>query len=488
MISARVTKDDLELISNLIFESYIEKEFEFQKTYITFRTLKLEERESIARRYKHASSHHNLDMILDVLSYSIIYVNGIGVPVENLRFSLSRLDSRVVFIFYKFYQELDESISRASRYIDYYLETKRSRTNWYVFKTCARLIDFFSLRKMNQFQFYWVVVNYHKDTLEEEKREWGRFEYMTNSVCAFVNPKAYQKSKNKMGIVEQLEQHEDKEKQVVAEQLERGEDEEQPEVTQEDDNVFSSMEKLHNETQEEYEARVNILIQKHLSGELVDDHDKMVREDEFLFFRKFLLEKKKKVLVERELYKRRGMRFESTILDNEASRRALEEDKKKGFFHDDISYLDVVCLKDFAAIPTKEKQRVFDDIMKEQINVEEEVDRFLKGLSGQVKRDVLEDLELGEGSSRVEVLDDDRVTSSDSRDVEEGMVKNAAEKAASMDISVDSVDLMKQQQEKTKKIESFLERRKRLLRGVIGKQNLAPKIQDENVDTITFEE
>jgi hypothetical protein len=475
-----VTKRDLEVLSDLVFDSYVTIESEVLGHEFVFRSLKTSEREEISRKYKRLSNKYNIKLVLDILSISLLYVDGFEISREQSEFLLSRLSSRLVLIFYREYQKLDSSIFESSKFIDYYVETRDSRNMWIVFKTCSRVVDPFSIRKLNQYQFYWVVMNSHKDLFEEEKRLWAKTEYMTNSICAFVNPKAFRKSKGQMGIVEQLEEQEDKSKQKIVEELEKGE--EIKEV--ESNDVFSSMNRLEGESEEQHETRVNVLMEKTLNGELVDEHDRIVRNSEIDSFKKLLREKRVQVLVEREVFRRQGIRFEdsASVLENEAMAIELEENKKKGFFHEDFSYLEIVRMKDFAAVSKSEKEKAFDEVMSEDVDVNVEADRFLKSLSGtnNSTSDVENNIENNEFVTKQErFVDDSEVLADSNVEVEpkQEIVRTAAERAASMSVDVQGVDLMKQRQEKIKRVSRAL-----------GSRNKAiEKQEDENLDVMKFD-
>lgn len=456
-MARRVTKHDFEILSNLVFDSFVSSEFEFQKYHFVLRTLTTEEREEISRKYKYRSNKYNIHLVLDILSNSILFIDGFKFIKSEHSYLLNKLNCRLILKLYEFYQKVETEVVEASKFVDYYVETRDSRNMWTVFKTCSRVVEPFSIRKFNQYQYYWIVMNSHKDSFEQEKRAWAKVEYMTNSICAFVNPKGYRKSKGQMGIVEKLEESEDKVKQQIVQEIEN--DVVKGEVDESGD-VFSSLERMAGETEEEHEIRVNVLMEKTMHGEIVDEHERIVRQVEVEYFKKFLREKRVQVLVERELNKKKGIRFESTdILDNDFTRKQLEEDKKKGFFFEEYSYLDVVIMKEFAAIPKKDKLVVFDEVMSENVDVDKEVENFLKVLSMQSSGESvgLETQEVEQPHESIDSVEGGtRGTESDSSDV----IRMAAERAAKMNVDVKGVDLMKQRQEKMKRANNAMQNRK----------------------------
>lgn len=468
----KVTKRDFELLSNLVFDSYTTREVELANHHFLLRSLTTKEREDISRCYQYLSSKFNIMLVLDVLIRSIVYIDGSEFNKEKHASIFKRFNSRLVFKLYEEYQLMDKEIIDSSKFIDYYLETRESRNMWSVFKTCSRIQDAFSIKHLNQYQYYWIVTNVYKDSLEKEKKSWAKVEYMTNSICGFINPKAFRKSRSGSSVVEQLEQQEDKVKQRIVEELEYGE---RQQVVESND-VFSSMAKQDEENDEEYEARINILMEKTLSGELVDEHDRIVRASEIECLKSFLREKRTQVLVEREVYAQKGIEFDdSSVLDNEAYKIQLEEDKQKGFFHDEFSYLDVVMMKDFASVPRREKEIAFEDVMNEYIDIDKEVEHFLKSLSGDSntskqtlssqQQDTMDNRHSDDSEGETDFVDD----------VDMNVARNAAEQAAKMDINVKNVDLFKQRKEKMQKAVRVLNRR-----------NIKPK-QDPDLDVMKFE-
>jgi len=454
--SARsVTKNDLSLLSKLVFESFVTQEVECVGFHFVLRTLTTNERENVFRKYRYLSNRYNLFLVLDILSYSIVYIDGNDFIREEHKDFLKNINSKIIlFLFYE-YQKIDEMVTESSKFIDYFLETRESRNMWLVFKSCCRT-GLFEIKKLNQYQYYWIIVNCFKDSSDKEKKEWSKVEYMTNSICAFVNPKGFRSAKHK-GIVEQLEENEDKEKQKIIEELESGH--KVDESYYDPNDVFASMNRQEGETEEEHEARVNILMEKRLKGEVVDEYDDIIRKDEIAHLKKFLREKRVQVLVDREVRKRNGQKFDQLeVLENESIKIQIEEEKKKGFYHDDFSFLEIVRMKDFSAIPKKEKEVAFKEAMEEQINIDIEVEHFLKSLSKQDTKDTIANNELSTIGNKNSNTSGSQTDSSNDL-TRKDILKTAAEKASNMNIDISDIDLIKQRQEKNKRTERALNAR-----------------------------
>jgi len=476
-ITRKVTKQDLKLLSDLIFNSYVEQNIELVEHHFIIRSLTTKERDEIFRKYQYLPSKFNIKLILEILTYSILYIDGHIFDRNKYGYFVHKFNSKLILKLYSEFQSLELSIADASRFVDYYIETKESRNMWAVFKICSRLQEPFSIRNFNQYQFYWIVMNVFKDSLDDEKKSWSRTEYMTNSICAFLNPKAFRKVKSQIGVVEHLEQYEDKSKKRIVEELE----EDNVKKVVESNDVFSSLERLQEETDEEYEYRVNTLLEKTLKGELVDEHDRLVRKSEIDFLKKFLREKRIQVLVEREIRYKQGYKFDNVeALENEALKIQLEEDKRLGFYHDDFSYIDIVNMKDFVAVSNEEKQIIFDEVMSEDVdeNVKTEVNRFLKDLSSdKIKDDDREGLskdKLNPIDNKIENVSEGE---SDSSSEENNIIKTFADKAANMSIDIKGIDLLKQKQDKINNAIKVMNMR----------NNTIKTNSDSNLDVIKFE-
>ena len=463
MAARTVNKHDLSILSDLVFDSYASKELEFQGVHFVIRTLTTEEREDIARRYQYVSAKFNINLVLEILSNAILFINGYVFKKNEHAYLLNKLNSRLVLHLYSFYQKLDEELTESSKFIDYYIETKESRNLWLIFKKCSRITEPFSIRKINQYRFYWIVMNSYKDSFEEEKKTWSKVEYMTNSICAFVNPKGFRKSRGQMGVVDQLERNEDKTKQLIVEQLEGGV------AVVKDNDIFSTLERLPDENKTDHEARVNIMLEKTLRGEIIDDYDKLVRQSEIKGFKNVLRNERKRILVEKELAKQRGFKFDrSEVLTNDSIKIKTEQDKKLGYFFEEHSYLDIVRLKDFAAMTKDEKKIAFDEVMIEVIDVQKEVDDYLKVLSEQTKGH-------GNAPEPVTMAQGDDNAIGPKTDSNLDVVKTTAERVAKMNVNVKGADLMKLRQGKINRINTVLNQRKSTI-----------KPNDDNLDVIKF--
>jgi len=481
-----ITKTDLELMSNLVFDSCITQELEFSGVHFLFSTLSTEVRRAIETKFRYKSNKQNISLVVKILANSIIAIDGEEVAKDELEFSLWRLNSKIILKFYEFYRQLDEKVSSISKYIDYYLETKESRSNWTVFKVCSRSNDLFFIRKLNQYQYYWIVMNVFKDQIEEEKRQWSRTEYMTNSICAYVNPKAYRKSKGEKSITDQFEQYEDKQKKDIVDKIEKGEKivEVQQENQQQVHTAFTSWTKMSNETEEQHAARLEEMMKVSLSGEDSDNFDKIIREECMNSLYKNLIDRRKKILIEKEAFKKRNL--STDVFENEQTKKEDEELKKKGYYCEGISYLEIINRKEYMILSKKYKLQTFEKAMTEKLDIEKDVENFLKSLSklpNIIEDDVEHQNDLDVGETKEPAVIGASHNEADSSNKAQSIYRNAAERAASMKIHVEPVNLLDQKKEKNNRISDALEARKNMKS--FEKKDISE--EDESLDVMRFD-
>jgi hypothetical protein len=462
-----LTKQDLFLASDLIFNSCIEEEFEFKNVFFIFRTLSVESREKLNKQFKYKSHHYNIYLILKILSNAIFTVNGEEVDKNKLEFLLWNFNSKIILKLYEFYKKLEEKISRVSSAVDYYIETNESRTYWSIFKTCNRFSDFSFVKKLNQFQYYWIVKNIYKDQLEEERKAWSKIEYSTNSICAFINPKAYQKAKNQDSISEHFEDNQEKERKLIIEKLENNEEinEVNTQQTQQSKaNTAQWWQQIPGETKEQYEERLDKTMLKCVSGEDIDQFDTIIREKESKALFKNLVERRKKSLIKKEKDRIRGIE----IYKDKKYESDLEELKKKGYFYEDISYHEIVTSYDYIDLNKKTKVEIFEKAMNEKIDIEPEVQDFLKHLSSKSNDD-----RQTKNDSAYNIIEE-KNSSSNAGKNESSEYKNVAEKAINIDVDLEQVDILKNKIDKTKKNNEILKNRNKLM-------------NNENLDVMRFD-
>lgn len=505
----KISKQNLKDISQLIFDGYLSSDVFLENTYITIRTLKTYEREKLFTKYKHLSKSQNLFIIIELLSISIKSIGGIEFnDKEKFYQTLLKTPSFFIMFMYRHYNKIEDKIDSLIKIIDFYVESTESKYYWNLFKNTQRTVDFNMIRQLNQFQYYWIVLSSFRETLETEKREWSKIEYMTNSICAFTNPKAYRRVKGRMNISETLnpeyESKLDFRNRVLA-RLERSGKEEisvhesemiGENVVSQDQKVFDQLRRKEEETKEEYADRINEMMKEQIKGKVTDEHDEQVRLYEVNLFKKLLIEKRVKVEVAKKIREQRKfsqtedlnqmigqdeiLKEEITVIGDDKDLEELDiQVKEKGYYHNGVSYLEIVNERAFSSIPKEEKEKAFKIIMEAEIDIEKATETFLKNL-------YKDDTKNNEKAKVViDQTDNIDVGLKEEDTLESCEVKNAAEVASKMDIVINSgKDLVTEKKvQNKKKLERYhnaLDRRNSFLKNRKSSEDLDEMFFDES--------
>ena len=516
----KMKKSHLSDISSLIFQGFLTSDVFIDNVYITLKTLTTEEREEISSQFKYLPRNYNFLLILELILYSIQVVGGHKVDKQRIKKFLLDVRSTVVLFLYDQYNEMEKRIEDCIKFVDYYIDSNESKYYWGIFKNTSRDIDLHEIRHVNQFQYYWIVLNSIKDQTNEEKREWSKIEYMTNSICAFVNPKAYRKVKDKMDISKQLDsESRNREILKILEKTGEVDIDEKIIVSQENGLIdankgfFDQTIKKENESDEEYKDRINEMMKKQCSGDVADEHDKIVRDYELSILKDNLLRKRKEVEIYKYIKKTRNLsqsdtinqtiikdgilREESSIVgDDDQINKLNEETREGGYFYNGVSYAEVMDQRGFNSIPKVEKERIFNEVMTAELDIKSEADVFLKNLytdkDNKDSRSIETDQPINTIGSQKQVIVETpdgpqviEVGLKEEDKFEESEIdhKSAAEKAAHMNVSVDEKDLIleknKREKEKNQRIQNVLEKRNQIVQTKNDNDN-------EDLDQIIF--
>lgn len=435
-------------ISSLIFDGYITEDLLVSDSYITFKTLSSDDVKNITEKYKYCSNRYNFDQIIEILSKAVKSIGGIEIKDnEKLYKKIFQLNSFTIYFFYRKFSELNERVSKASKLLMEFTKTDESRSRWNIFRKLNDSFSLDSFNKSHQLQIYWFNLNINKDLLEEEKNKWRKVEYTTNTICSFVNPKAYSKVKSQMNITKNFDedpQEEFNEMEDIAEKEARyrkGKN-----YVNADKKFIDEIKRKKGESKEDHTERINELMKRQMSGEVIDEHDRIVRTEEIKIFKEKVRDKRGLMLIRKELRRRKkieqskDMNEVEVLGDEEKMNQIDEEEKKQGFYCEGTSYFDIVKDKTYMSIPKREKQRIFDELMKEKFDLEKGVEIYLKRLYKNDNKEDQKNIKTQEENTKI-IKDN---------------VKSAAEKAVKM-----NADL-------------------------IGKQPIIKKEDDDGIDKIVF--
>jgi hypothetical protein len=386
-MSSKLNKDDIHSLLNFIQDGFLVHDVYFLNTYLTFRSLTKTDRQIIHLKFKYLGVKFNLFLVLDILSKSIYRIGGIRVDEESVRKKLQVMNQSIVMQIYEQYNIAEEKFDSLFNNIEKFVNTNESRNLWQIYKMTL------NVEKLDEHQYFWALLNINKDKTEQYRFDWSKIEYMTNSICAFINPKEFKRLKNQMNITRQFEEQDIEGPFEIEEQ-----DEKEEKVVDLTKRTINGMVKREDENQQDYYRRVSETLVEINKGKITDEHDQIVRDYEIGILKKMLKDRRTKTEVATTL------RSRSELMKNENLNIALSKDgvyheeasyvgddvleaklskelQKEGFFFKNNSYADIATDRFFASIPLSEKQKVFEEIMNEKIDVEIETEKYLKNAS-----------------------------------------------------------------------------------------------------------
>ncbi len=383
-----ITKKDFEDISTIIFDSFLTKDVFLLDTYFTIRNVSRYESDEISQKYKYKEGS-NFYIMLDVLSLAIIKIGGLEIKDHNVvRNKLKNSNAMIVSFFYGEYIKLVKRINNFSDIMEIYIETDESTNNWSIFKNFSNHYDFSNLKTINGFQKNWILLNLEKDRVETQKGHWGRASYMTNAICAFTNGKQYKQNKNALNAMSQFEMYDRdaEENKRIAEDISLFSevDDEKTKLsrkgkqhTNKDNELFGDLKQRRDETKEECIKRIDKALEKRANHEVIDDHDRIVKEEGIKKLSVIIYDYRKKHEIANKIIKmKREIEGEEDI---EVLGEVVGEEKIKGeFYHNNVIYDDIMNTKGLHFVTKEEKRELFDAIMKIKFDVDKEADAYIR--------------------------------------------------------------------------------------------------------------
>jgi len=417
----KLTKDEIYSLANFMKQGFMTHDVCFFDTYLTFKSLTKFDREVIHSKYKYLSSKFNMILVLDILSKTIYKIGGIVLEEKKVRKVLSNSSSKIMTQFYEHYSEAEKQFDSLLEKIEDFSKTSESRNLWQISK--ANLAD------LNEHQNFWALLNVSKDKLEHAKFEWSKVEYMTNSICAFLNPKEFKRLKEQMNITDKFEDEE-----LIEEEFEGKDSDIEKGAVDLNKQVVNQLVRKEGESKQDYFDRVSASMIEMNKGKVLDEHDQKVRDYEFSVLRKMLLERKIKSETTalfrkaQEYSKVENMNLAlssdgiyheeaSTIGEESFDQKVAAEVKSEGFFHEGISYADIVRDKFFGSIPKDEKIRYFEAVMAEKLDIESHIAKNASPEQKEQLEQIKEQMPLDTITSKPEVIQEPLVVSSKEPDV-----------------------------------------------------------------------
>lgn len=286
-------KDSFTDVKSLIFEGFIRETIKFKNIVIVIRTLSLAEENFVIEMYSHLSDSYNLLAASDTIKKALYSINGCRIEDKHKEL-VDDWPKQLVIKLFHVYLSLCERARNATKIIDKFVKTNDSKVRWSIIKTTKTSLNSavitgnpeFESRGLSYSQQVWIFLNEQEDMISTNKSEWSRIEYMTDSICSFINPKAMKHVQYK----KQLEKDEEFKRQQKDDLKKiQKESKEKTMIENTADDLFDSLERQKDETALEYRERVAKAIYK---SQEEDEHDRIVREyDEYEFARRLRIQK-----------------------------------------------------------------------------------------------------------------------------------------------------------------------------------------------------
>jgi hypothetical protein len=365
---------------------------------------------------------------VDTIKFALYSINGVKVT-DASRKLVNNWPQKIIAKIFVRYIALVKRVQVAHDLVDDFVKTNDSRLRWSVVKATKTSLNSavltgnpeFESRGLTFIQQLWVYLNVQQDIVENNKIEWSRVEYMTDSICGFINPKAMRQvqSQKKLMQEEQIKKEEREEVRQI-----QNKSEEKVMIQNTADELFDALQRKSGENALERSKRIDKLLVKAFQE---DEHDKIVREyEEFEFCRQLRIKKENarraKILHEKKLINaividvpatrrpdlRVGYHQVSTLgddIDTEAKFAEMNKDNK--YFVNGVDYSEILQIASFALL--KNRDTIFDQIVhesdeetvkwintyieseKEQSEVVQKVFDILKSGMGESDRDKLLD-------------------------------------------------------------------------------------------------
>ncbi|MDO8640287.1 MAG: hypothetical protein Q7R33_01985 [Nitrosarchaeum sp.] len=392
-------------INSLIFEGCLKETIKFDNFVVVVRTLFVAEEDNVIEIYKHLPQNYNLLAVADTIKSAIYLINGCKIPEDNeFRHIIYDWPKQIILKIFAIYLELVKRSRAAIKLLQDFIKTDESKLRWSVLKATKTSLNSavitgnndFSDKGLSYLQQVWIYLNEQEDKVADNKHEWSRVEYMTESICAFINPKAMRQIHGQKKMQEEQLIEDKKEENM---QLK----DDAPIIENTADKLFDSIQKRSDETTAEYRKRMQNSIVEAFTE---DEHDKIVREIEETEFRKQLRIKKENARRSKIL---REKRFENSVIidvpqapnglqvgfhqvstfDDVSGENTIVVQETGQYIINDVDYSDVIEITSFLMLRNR------DQILQEVANEsEEETTKWIESYIAEDQRqsDVMERL------------------------------------------------------------------------------------------------
>jgi len=392
-------------IRSLIFNGFIAETIKFDEFIVTIHTLGTAEENSIIETYEHLPNEYNLMAAVDTVQRAVYFINGCKITDETKKL-IYDWPRQIITKIFDIYLTMADRVRTATKLINEFIKTDESKLRWAVIKSTKTSLNSVAItgnielesRGLSYIQQVWIFLNQQEDSVEQNKLDWNKVEYMTDTICTFVNPKAMQQVQSRKKLLQ--DEQAIKEKRNEIQQIEQ-DSKEKLMIENTADELFDALSRKQSETVLQYHDRVEKSIVKAFSE---DEHDKIIREYEENEFRKQLRIKKENARRAKILHEKKmvnaividvpalkgievGFHQVSTLGDD-----IIEVQETGLWIVNNVDYADVVSITSFSLL--KNRDKIFKEVTGE---TDEETMKYIEQYlqeEEQEKSDVVKRIEV----------------------------------------------------------------------------------------------
>jgi len=255
-------------IRPLVFDGYLKTTVKFEDKVIVLKTLTTSEEDEIIEKYSHLPDEYNLVAVIDTIQLAIYSINSCKIT-DEARKKIRDWPKQIILRLFNEYIKLAKRVRDAAQLLKDFVKTGESQQQWSVIKATKTSFNS-TATNVTQIQKIWIYLHEQHDIQNTHEIDWAKVEYMTESICSFVNPKAM----NQINMKKKMER-EEKERQKMIEEMKKQKGGNI--LTNTADDLFKAIEKKEDESRVDHSERVRKAVYDTLKE---DEHDKFVREHE----------------------------------------------------------------------------------------------------------------------------------------------------------------------------------------------------------------
>lgn len=364
-------------IHSIIFDGCIKTTIKFNDFVIVIRTLYAAEENYVIETYQNLPDVYNTMAAIDTIQYAIYSINGCIIKdSDNCRKIIQEWPGQIISKIFNEYMKLISRAKKAVSQINEFVETDESKLRWSVIKATKSSLNSAAITGKSEFdnkgltyvQQLWIFLSQQNDQVEDNKLHWSRVEYMTESICTFINPKAMDKIQNRKKLLKEEEFKQEQREEIK--QIQQQSDQKLM-IENTADELFDALKRKPGESAIQYTKRFQNVLTRSMKE---DDHDRIIREYEEYEFCRQLRIKKENVRRSKLLRDKRmteavvielpnaphgiqvGYQQVSTLGDDiDYEVKIQEQNVKNVYFVNGIDYSDIFDIVSFKMLANRDK-------------------------------------------------------------------------------------------------------------------------------------